>query len=159
MSKGRKRLPDAVKEQRGTDQPCRKNKNLPVIESATKMPPAPKILNKHGRRFWRNVGKIAIDLGLLNPANMGSFQLLCSEYGVYVEAQENMSEISDMIDSGYDKQANKFTKVTAYRKISEKAFANYLRMSAEFGLTPASISNVMMTPKEKQADPMSEFLQ
>lgn len=158
MSKGRKRLPDQIKELRGTERLCRKKEDSVKIESATKMPPSPKILNKHGRRFWRNVGKMAIDLGLLHPANMGNFQLLSSEYGVYVEAQENMNKISDMIDTGTDKQGNKFTKVTAYRKISEKAFTNYMRMSVEFGLTPASVSNVLMTPKEKQADPMGEFL-
>ena len=147
MSRGRKALPEQIKRQRGTSRSDRFNKNMPVVIPVSKMPPTPKHLNSHGKRFWRKLGKVVLDLGTLNEVNIGSFELLCSEYGIYREAQENMSSISAMIDRGIDKYGNKITKVTAFRKVSEKAFANYLKMATEFGLTPSSISRIVATKK------------
>lgn len=83
---------------------------------------------------------------------------MCREYGIYVEAQENMGSLKEMIDKAVDKLGNKSTKVTAFRKISETAFKNYMKMATEFGLTPSSFSRLSVAKPNESTDPMKEFL-
>jgi len=157
-SRGRKKIPDKIKEQRGTLQPCRSNTDIPVQLPISKMPITPSYFNKDAKRCWRKLGALLLDQGLITSTNIISFEILCSEYGIYREAQNNMKSVVDMIHKGIDSNSNTITRVNALRRISQQAFDNFRKMATEFGLTPSTVSKVTATNDEKKNDPMSDYL-
>lgn len=149
MGKGRKKIPDELKKQRGTDQPSRMTEKSVQINPVNELPTTPVFLNKEGKRVFRSLGQYLLDLKILNEANMMMFTAMCREYGIYWEAESEMKKLSDRWDEIIDKDNNKKTTPSAKHTISKESLKNALRISTEFGLTPASISKIVFDKSEK----------
>jgi P27 family predicted phage terminase small subunit len=149
MTKGRKRIPDEIKRIRGTIKPSRVNETVPdmVID---RLPPAPLMLNKHGKKVYKTIGQYLLNVKVLNEVNLAMFAAFCREYGVYWEAEESMINISDRWEKVTDSLGNFRTSPNAKHTISKESLRNALKIAVEFGLTPASISKIVFEkPKKK----------
>jgi P27 family predicted phage terminase small subunit len=159
MAKGRKALPDNAKKMKGTDQPCRvsgqaDDQYLPTV---TKLPVA-RDLGKHGRKLYKHVGTMLMNLGILNEINFTHFYQYVRETELYLLTMENMPTVEEMIHDITDKQGNVTTKVKAMRKIAQDALSNSRSLGAEFGLTPQSHSKILGRITKKEANPLETFL-
>ena len=129
------RLPDEVKEARGTLQPCRTNPNMPKpahIEAGH----APSELKKDEAVVWDRLATSVNKLRVLTEGDMEAFTLMVLAVASAIRASRN-------------------PKATINQRIraTQAAFAS-LR---EFGLTPASRARVNAAPIE-DADEISEFI-
>ena len=148
MNKGRNILPDQIKKQRGTDQKSRLKENT-IFTPINKLPPIPDFLNREGKKVYKSIGTYLLNLKILNEANLLTFSALCREFGIYWEAEKEMTKLSDRWEEIPDKNGNKRTSPTAKHKISKEALNNAMRLAVEFGLTPASLHKIPMQQKEK----------
>ena len=149
MTKGRKKIPDELKKIRGTDQPSRLN-NTVLNMTMNQLPPAPAMLNKHGRKVYKSIGQYLLDVKVLNEVNLAMFAAFCREYGIYWEAEEGMTELSDRWEDSFDRQGNRKTVASARQMISKESLRLALKIGVEFGLTPASITKIVFEkPKKK----------
>jgi P27 family predicted phage terminase small subunit len=160
MAKGRKALPDNAKRMKGTDQPCRLDDpggqamTLPVI---SKLPPA-RNLGKHGRKIYRQVGTMLMNLGILNEINFNHFYQYIRETELYISTMEEMPTAEEMIHDITDKQGNLTTKVKAMRNIAQDALNNSRSLGAEFGLTPQAQSKILGRLTKKESNPLDSFM-
>jgi P27 family predicted phage terminase small subunit len=157
MGKGRKSTADSIKRMRGTDQPCRlKEVNMPVIPIVTKLPP-PKNLGKTGTRIYKTVGKMLMNLNILNELNFPQFYQYCKETELYYDIMAEMPNTEDLIHSVFDKQLNLTTKTKALRKIAESALNNSKILASEFGLTPSAQAKIMSRVNTKPKSALDSF--
>lgn len=161
MSRGRKKQPDQLKRLKGTDQPCRMTGDMlpgegSAIKEVYKLPPAPKILNKWGKRVYRKLGASFAQVGVVNDYTINSFIILCNEMGTYLEIEEELKELDKRYDIVFDKNGNSRTVPSALHKMSRDLFASSVKMLTEFGLTPASISR--LTVKDNDDDGFDDFI-
>ena len=155
MSRGRKKKPDELKRLKGTDQPCRMTGDVPRKDDF-KLPPTPAMLNKWGKRVYRKLGTSFVQVGILNEYTINSFLILCKELGTYLEAEEELKDLSKRYDTVYDKEGNARTVPSALHKISRDLFSSASKMVVEFGLTPASISRLAM--KDNDSDGFDDYI-
>lgn len=149
MTQGRKKLPDQIKKLRGTDKPSRMNDTVPDM-SINQLPAAPAMLNRHGKRVYKSIGQYLLDVRILNEVNLAMFTAFCREYGVYWEAEESMKELSDRWEESFDRTGNEKTSPSARQTISKESLRLALKIAVEFGLTPASITNLVFEKKQKK---------
>ena len=161
MTKGRKSTPDSVKRMKGTDQPVRlrgdKKMDLPVI---TKLP-SPRGLTPKGRKIYKRVGKLLMDLGILNEMNFSHFYQYVKETELYLETMSKMPTAEEMIHTITDANDNTHTRVKALRKIAQDALKNSKELGAEFGLTPTAQARIIGLAKPTplpDKNPLEQFL-
>ena len=151
---GRPRKPDALKKLSGTDQPCRMG-NAAEYSRVTKIPPAPKYMNKHAKRAYRTTTEQMNMLGLLNEVNIPIVVMYANELGLYWEAQEDLAE-TGRYDLRIDKGGNKRMVRKDKDKAASQYFENIKKMAVELGITPASSSRIKM-PGQQETNPLRDF--
>ena len=143
MTKGRKTISDSQKRMKGTDQKIRLTEsNAPALPIISKLPP-PKNLSSTGKKIYRSVGRLLMNLNILNELNFPQFYQYCKETELYYDIMLTMPNTDDLIHSIYDGNMNKVTKVKALRKIAESALSNSKILASEFGLTPAAQAKIL----------------
>jgi P27 family predicted phage terminase small subunit len=157
MTKGRKTIPDAQKRMKGTDQKIRLTEtNAPTLPVISKLPP-PKNLSATGKKIYRSVGTILMNLNVLNELNFSSFYQYCKETELYYDCMNEMPSTEELIHDVTDKQGNLTTKVKALRKIAESALSNSKVLASEFGLTPAAQAKILSKLASKPQNPLDSF--
>ena len=157
MTKGRKTIPDAQKRMKGTDQKIRLTEtNAPTLPTISKLPP-PKNLSATGKKIYKSVGTILMNLKVLNELNFSQFYQYCKETELYYDCMEQMPTTSELIHDSKDKQGNLTTQVKALRKIAESALSNSKVLASEFGLTPAAQAKILSKLATKQQSPLDNF--
>jgi P27 family predicted phage terminase small subunit len=121
-----------------------------AVSPYNKLPKAPEMLNKHGKKVYSTLGLYLLNVGILNEMNIGMFSALCREYGIYWEAEEGMKELKDRYETITDKAGNDKTVLTAKHLLSKESLRLAMKISVEFGLTPASVSKIVFQSKRKK---------
>jgi len=156
MTKGRKTISDSQKRMKGTDQKIRLTEtNAPALPIISKLPP-PKNLSATGRKIYKSVGTLLMNLNVLNELNFPQFYQYCKETELYYDCMEQMPTTKDLIHSVYA-DTGKTTKVKALRKIAESALSNSKVLASEFGLTPAAQAKILSKLTTKQQSPLDNF--
>jgi P27 family predicted phage terminase small subunit len=156
MTKGRKTIPDSQKRMKGTDQKIRLTEtNAPTLPKISKLPP-PKNLSGTGKKIYRSVGTLLMNLNVLNELNFPQFYQYCKETELYYDIMETMPKTADLIHSVYN-EGGKTTKVKALRKIAESALSNSKILASEFGLTPAAQAKILSKLATKPQSPLDNF--
>jgi len=156
MTKGRKTISDSQKRMKGTDQKIRLTEtNAPALPIISKLPP-PKNLSATGRKIYKSVGTLLMNLNVLNELNFPQFYQYCKETELYYDIMETMPTTKDLIHSVYA-DTGKTTKVKALRKIAESALSNSKVLASEFGLTPAAQAKILSKLTTKQQSPLDNF--
>lgn len=118
----------------------------PAVEIQAKAPPKPAGLSKVANRVWDELGPELVRVGLLTVVDGAAFTLLCRNISDYEAVLGKFNEIDDFVDStpkGYQVQSVWFT-------IRNRLHDDILRLSKEFGLTPASRSGMKGAKSENQ---------
>jgi P27 family predicted phage terminase small subunit len=137
MSKGRKRLPTAVKDAKGTMKEYRRNPEEPDYVTFDAIPPPPPYVNGAGRdEYYRTAAELHAK-GIMTQVSFRPFVAYCTQVAIYFDAVERLNETGTVImdDKGQP-------RVNPYAKIANDALSLMLRLAVEFGLTPASSSKV-----------------
>ena len=160
MTKGRNKLPDRIKEMKGTDQPSRMSGDKQIFEPATKLPACPQWLNKPAKKMYRTLGNCLIRATILNESNVTAFGMMCQEVGTYIELNLDVKKEGYTL-TWYD--ANNGRDVVSANpkiKLASDAYKNAKSMMVEFGLTPAALAKIIaiVSIERTPDDPLQEFL-
>lgn len=148
MPAGRPRLPRQQKILQGTFQPSRNPGNEADFPAMTALPSAPKTLNAHGKKLWKQLGPELVASGVMTAADLPAFALLCIRYGLGMELYDAITTGKD-IDRKTGKIKTLRTPLSRYlREKNSQTIPEYNAMRnelaaakqlmIEFGLTPAS---------------------
>jgi phage terminase small subunit len=123
----RRKVPDNVKELRGTKQPCRSTGDGWVeFEELTEAPDPPQYLEIEARQYWERIVPIMLAKKVLTIADLEAVEVMCVLYG----------KVRKMATAGVDISSALVTQLRLYQ--------------TEFGLTPHSRNRVAAgdaTPK------------
>ncbi len=140
--RGRKPKPTKLKVLTGNPGKRPLNYNEPRPEPA--IPDCPPELSEAAQREWnRLVGELS-KLNLLTHLDRAALAAYCNAYAMWVEAIEAIQKYGSMVKSptGYPIQS-------PYVAIANRQAEIMLRISAEFGFTPASRGRIAAPPTEQ----------
>lgn len=158
--RGRKQLPNEIKEAQGTLQRCRVKKDViqPTIELSSE-PPAE--LNEWGQGLYVQIMEEYTKIGLVSRLDTGSLLVLCNEFGTYCEADDIVKgkglEVEEAVYNAKGELCGTKTIPNPMLKVRNDAFKNYKTLCTEFGLTPSSRAT-LSAPPPKDDDPISNLL-
>lgn len=149
---GRNKLPDRIKQIRGTDQKCRMSKvDLGQME---KLPPPPKHFSKTCKKIYKSLGAGILASKVLSPTNLPQFVAYCQEIGIYLDANEEMGTLAKRIEHGEGTR----TFVSGMQRVAALALKNALAIGKEFGFTPATVNRIGGIVKKEDGDDFDKFL-
>jgi P27 family predicted phage terminase small subunit len=129
--RGRKPKPTHIKAITGNPGKRPLNRNEPVPETA--IPECPPELSDGARREWdRLIGELS-KLRLLTHLDRAALATYCSAYALWAEAVEAIQQYGAML-----KSPNGYPVQSPYVAIANRQAELMLRISSEFGFTPAS---------------------
>ena len=114
-----------------TDRPARAKKKPRAVSAKT--PPCPRWLSKSARAEWRRLAPELARLGLLSRLDVAAFVALCCAIADLRWAQDVIEREGRIVD-GHRGVRTKHPALTIERGSIEQV----RRLSAEFGLTPAT---------------------
>jgi P27 family predicted phage terminase small subunit len=144
MTKGRKPLPTAIKEMRGTVQPCRVNKNELRPDVLAKLPPVPRWFTKTQRKIYKAKGEQLRGMGVLTTLDIELFVSFCREYGNYIDSSIELEKIP-LLASLSEAQGNIVKRVS---KVNKESWERAKSLASEFGFTPSSRAKLIITDDE-----------
>jgi phage terminase small subunit len=109
-----RRLPENVKQLRGTAQPCRSIGETLDFEPVEEIPPAPISLGVHGKAYWDRIVPLLLAKRVLTVVDLESLEIMCMMYHKVLKASFAETDLN----------AASVTQLRLYQ--------------TEFGLTPAS---------------------
>jgi P27 family predicted phage terminase small subunit len=137
--RGRKPKPTHLKAITGNPGKRRLNEDEPTPEPA--VPDCPPELSPAAQREWdRLVGELA-KLNLLTQLDRAALAAYCGAYALWAEATEAIQKFGVMV-----KSPTGFPIQSPYVSIANRQAEIMLRISSEFGFTPASRGRIS-TPK------------
>jgi P27 family predicted phage terminase small subunit len=141
----RPRKPAATKIIQGTFHKYRNPENEAQYTSLDKMPPAPKEMNRYGKRLWE-YGAELVSAGVITKPDIIAFEICCSLYQRAMTLQAFIDgDVLENIKGDHGGRSAQAQQMNA-------DFAACTRMMQEFGLTPSS-RNRFGVSKKKEADP------
>lgn len=148
--RGRKPLPDRIKQLKGTLRPHRINGDAPTPPPG--MPAMPFWLSKKGQPFWKQYAEEFHDMGILTTMDQAAFGCLCE----IISTIKAMNKILDQ-DGILIYEGSVPKKHPAFG-ILKDAWAQLRAFAVEFGMTPSSRSRVSVE-KPKTLTKFQEFLE
>ncbi len=121
------------------------NRNEPKPRNVA--PKCPEHLDEKARREWRRIVPILMRMRVLTEADGYALASLCQTYSTMVKAQEKLNETGFLYKSpsGYVMQSPVLAVVN-------QCIETIVKLSREFGLTPAARSRVITTAAEPELD-------
>ena len=148
--RGRKPKPTHLKVIAGNPGKRALNKSEPKPTLGAK---CPSHLSPRAKKVWRAVAPELDRLKLLNTLSAHAVAGFCDSYARWLDATEAVRKDGEIVraPSGYPIQ-------NPYRAVANKAFDQWTRLAAEFGMTPSSMSRIAVEPpKSEEADPWAEL--
>lgn len=136
MPKGRKPLPQAVKDARAK----------PAVDD--RFPEAPSWLSDDARVEWDRVAPILSDWGALNRLDLAALASYCQTYAQYVDCQERLESDGLTTADG---------KLHPLARFSDSLLRQLRSLIAELGFTPSSRGRLEIPP-EAVKDELAEFM-
>ncbi len=118
----------------------------PVVEIKAEIPPKPAGLSKVANKVWEELGPELVRVGLLTVVDGAAFTLLCRNIADYEAILEKFNSIDDFVDT----TPNQYKVQSVWFTIRNRLHDDILRLSKEFGLTPASRSGMKGAQSEQQ---------
>lgn len=134
---GRKPKPTALKELAGN--PGRRPLNQREPKPQPKLAPCPAWLTGEGRKEYRRLGRVLVDMGVMTTIDRTSFVMRCEAWGRYVDARAQVAKLGTVV-----KTANGNLIQNPYLPVMNKALEQVAKFDSEFGLTPSSRSRVQV---------------
>ena len=93
----------------------------PAVPPRTRIPTPPRNMGKHGRREWRRIAKILIELGVLTDLDMTLFTAYCHTFHEYYVAQLEVTKLGTIMKY---KRTGAIYQNLAVRNTSAKAVSS-----------------------------------
>ena len=153
--KGRRKIPNALKTLRGTDQPCRMTDG--AESPATNVVAVPRSgLKGTARKVFGIVAAGLIHKRLLEVVGVDLVVACAREMGLYHDMMRDVEREGATVE--IITRNGPATVVNPKRRIAEGALANARSLAAEFGLTPASRHRVAaLLADDAPKDDFAEF--
>jgi P27 family predicted phage terminase small subunit len=122
---------------------------------------APNWINADGAREWKRLQAILIPKGLLLERYRGNFEMLCHDYGLFVQCARVVAEGGLSYEMTItSKSGSEYTKYETRPEVVEgrKAQQQYYRRGAAFGLTPSDDGALGLPAGIAESDPMEGAL-
>lgn len=145
--RGRKPVPTAIKNLRGTYREDRAVSNEAEFSIPKRMPSPPDEMNEDGKALWRSLGKRLLDAGLFTDADQVALELLCVAYGRMKEANRMVARTGTVHMS-----SNGNYYQNPYLSVANRSWEQVKKMLAEFGLTPAERTRVLAAINENEEE-------
>ena len=150
---GRKRIPDEIKEARGTLQPCR-SQGDDGIERLVKVTP-PKWLPPMAKKIFKEKTNILINYRVLTPLDLDNMALYANALADYIEALKILQE-QGKYNTVFDDTGRVIGFVeNPYLKNMRESVKVITAIGSQYGLSPAS--RVSITKDMKKDDDKDEF--
>lgn len=166
----RPRTPTAMKELKGTLQPCRQNPDEPELEPG--VPLAPEHLSERGRAAWNYIVAMLADMKVLTAADAMAVENAAEAYADILEAREALKHpitLGEGAEAYVVAHAGSRTYVTVGKggpmvrtrpevALIADASRRLAMWLAKLGMTPADRSRVSGAGgKDKPDDPWDDF--
>lgn len=147
---GRKPLPTAIKELKGTAQKCRTNINEP--KASVMCPDPPSFLGEIALKEWGHKAPLLVKMGVLTEADNTALAAYCVQYERFVRAEQKLAdgEYTEVTTNG-----NEIAK--ALVGVSNRAADLMKKFLVEFGLTPSSRTRISANPSSEQDNEWNDF--
>lgn len=110
------------------------------------LPDCPAVLKGEAAKEYQRLGAELERYSLVSKIDRGTLAMIATEWGRYVWAEDKIRQLNKQDPEGerglVDRSPNNYKVMSVYLQISRGAIALYLKMAAEFGLTPAARSRV-----------------
>lgn len=136
--KGRKTIPTEIKKQRGTLDVSRVNKNEPTVKPS--IPLIPDYLTEKEKEAYQELAILCHDMNILAESDRIGLAALCSVFAQWREARDYIKE--NGLTYKQPTMTGFIHKAYPEVGIESDAWKRLKSMLCEFGLTPASRSNV-----------------
>ena len=142
-------IPQTIQEKRLKGNPGkRKPKKTTYGGVLTRLPSAPKHLDRIAACEWRRMGKALISLGKLTTINIKAFELYCENYSLVRLLADKLKTIDDIViksgKNGYESPSVKFNAMNKSMKVLQDFYKILER-------TPEAVP-------EQKSDPMEDFI-
>ena len=151
---GPKPEPSNMKVLKGTERPCRVNKNEPQLPIERSI--VPKWLSEQAKEAYLQLSDVLVGMQVLTKADRLALEMLCDAYATYRKATEFVQQNGltyEMVTKSGDIMHRAYPQVA----IASDAYKLVRSLMTEFGLTPASRSKVS-AQGEQQKDPLAEYM-
>ena len=138
--RGRKPKPTHVKAITGNPgkRPLNAAEPLPELIAPDQIPEPPRELNERATAEWNRLAKQLSALRILTHLDLAALASYCAAYGLWAEAIEAVNTYGTMV-----KSPTGFPMQSPYLAIANRQAEIMLRISSEFGFTPASRSRIV----------------
>ena len=137
--RGRKPKPTKLKELAGNPGGRPLNTGEPQVPVPDRTPYVPRFLNDDGKREWRRIVGLLMDLGLYTDLDRAALAMYCQAYGRWVQVERELAK-EDLILTGAEGGLYQNPKL----HVANKAWEQQRKILAEFGLTPSSRSRLQL---------------
>ena len=149
MVAGRKPTPTAIKELRGTAQPCRVNKDEPKSDPMDLS--VPKGLRADEKKIWLTEAPGLSAAKILTELDRATFRRYCIVSAEYERLRELVKKEGDT----YHTPSGQW-KENPHVAMRDRAFDRSERLASLFGKNPSSRTRLSI-PEEKEDDPWNDF--
>ena len=152
MVSGRLPRPTKLKILAGEPNKDRINENEP--EAPPGRPPMPERFNdsKGGKVAWENLLDALEALGILSPVYAHALEVYTDTYIQYRSAVDAVNKYGAVLPNGDSFKRNPYVTEMHMNK------ASLIKLQAEFGLTPSSLSRISVPGAEKALDALDELM-
>lgn len=150
--RGRKPVPTHIKAITGNPgkRPLNAREPLPEIIAPDDLPAPPAELSERARAEWQRLARQLATLRILTELDIGALAAYCAAYGLWAEAIEAINTYGSMV-----KSPTGFPMQSPYVAIANRQAEIMLRISSEFGFTPAARARIV-TRTEPERDLFGE---
>lgn len=149
MKRGRKNKPVELKVLEGTNRQDRMNHDAPDVKA--EIPVAPSFLGDDAKEEWDQISVELYGLGLLSKIDRAALAAYCQSFDRWAKSERELAE-----QKLISKTSNGNEIQNPLVGIANKAMENMRKFLVEFGMTPATRSNVKKI-KRQQANEWSLF--
>lgn len=139
---GRPKIPDILKEKRGTLVPSRVNEKQPVsIDITIDDLKPPTYLNKYAKSFFINYGRQLIEMGVLKRSDLMLLESLSLQVGIYVDSMVDIKN-NGITYEQINRNGGVYKQQNPSVNIANNAYKNIVTGLSKFGLTPSDRSKI-----------------
>ncbi|MFZ5762849.1 MAG: phage terminase small subunit P27 family [Thermodesulfobacteriota bacterium] len=149
---GRKPKPTAAKKLAGNPGKRALNRAEPRMPELKRTPAPPSFLGKPAKKEWKRVAPLLMTARVLTSGDLAALEAYCVQYGVMVEAQEQIKKDGMMVPD-----AKGILSIHPMFAAQQQALSQMRQFMVEFGLTPSSRSRIQVPPAETK-DEFGDFL-
>jgi P27 family predicted phage terminase small subunit len=148
--RGRKTIPTAIKELKGTLEKSRVLENEMKVSVINEIPEPSEDLNEEGRKIWENVCYELKRNGILSTVDLDLVESYCQEMAMYKHATRQLKNKGAV----YKSQSG-YPMINPWQTIRNQALKSATNIGQLFGITPSARARI---PQQQQPASKLEIL-